>query len=66
MFRNKNKNTIIDDISDIIVKSIKPMTACITDFSIRIGKTITIIMSLIICSTMLLVACGTMFCLPAK
>ena len=62
----KKKNTIILLISDIIVRSIKPMTAYITPFSMRIGKTIIIIIKRIICSMMLLVAWGSIFCLPAK
>ena len=67
IFRGKKKKkTIILDISDAIVNKIKPITAYITPLSIRMGKTITIIISLIICSIMLLVAWGNIFCLPAK
>ena len=62
----KKKKTKILLISDNMVKRINPMTAYITPLSINIGKTIIIIISLIICSIMLLVACGNIFCLPAK
>lgn len=62
----KYKNTIIEDISESIVKRINPSTACITDFFINNGSIVIIIISRIICSIILLVAWGSIFCLPAK
>ena len=62
----KYKNTIIEDISESIVKRINPSTACITDFFINNGRIVIIIISRIICSIILLVAWGSIFCLPAK
>lgn len=62
----KNKNTMIEDISDTIVSKTRPITAFITDCSISLGRIKIIIINLTICSIMLLVACGTIFCLPEK
>lgn len=49
-----------------MVRSIKPITAYITPLFISIGRTIIMIIRRMICSIILLVAWGSIFCLPAK
>ena len=62
----KKINTMIEDISEMIVSKTKPITAFITDCSMSLGNTKIIITSRTICSMILLVAWGTIFCLPEK
>lgn len=47
---------MMEDISDKIVRRIRPMTACKLDFFIRMGRAKEMINNLIICSMILLVA----------